>query len=986
MTKTRKQRPNLNHLTAALLAVMGCGQAHAFTSIDAGAGFETINSAGPVNTLTITATAGTTVNSDLSLQGQTPFGQAVSLKSQSGDAKVYLQDSKINGQAVGGFGVVSGINSGTVNTLVFDNTGLQVTNNSTTTANNITGTTSLQSSNGGTNLTIDNSGLTVAGNSAGGVNLSTSAAGSKAQGSLTATSTAASVLVTSDKGTTTGVTVTSKGTAIAGNTAVGGDLAVQGQTQNGQALSVKSASGDTKLYVQDSNVGGQSVGGFGVVSGINSGNLNTLVFDNTGLQVTNNSTTTANNIAGTTTLQSSNGGTSLTIDNSGLTVSGNSAGGVNLSANVAGSLAQGSLTATGSTASVLVTSDKGTTTGVTVTGKGTAVGGDLAVQGQTQNGQALSVKSASGDTKLYVQDSNVGGQSVGGFGVVSGINSGNLNTLVFDNTGLQVTNNSATTANNIAGTTTLQSGNGGTSLTIDNSGLKVSGNSAGGVSLSTGVAGSKAQGAVNATGTTASVLVTNEQGNVHGLTVGASATTLSGGVNSTVQTLNDTAVTYTNGTQGGTLATVNAGTVNIGGASDIGGAGVGSATAGTLNVNGANGTSVFSVNGTTGDVTATGTVNSNKLSAGAGGLTVTGAANLNGGIQTNNAAINAGSGSISTTGTVSGGSLTGNSLTAGAGGLSSAGVANLNGGIQTNNASINAGSGSISTTGTVSGGSVTGNSVTAGAGGLSSAGMAKLNGGMTVVGVSNSVTGTTTLQSSNDAGANALVVGATKTETIAGSAMSYGTAVTGGLKVDGDLGVTGAIHASNAGTGTALVAGNNIVYVNNSSAGISVVNPQGNAHGIVVTGTETVISGGTSSTSLTLNDDGATFRNTATGGGPVRVTGVANGVNAYDAVNKSQLDQVNTNLNTRIDGVNNRINHLQDRVYGGIAGVAAMASIPAPRAGHNYSIGIGYGNFGNQNAMAFGGKANIADNFQVAANLGYGSSNLSVGVGAGFSW
>ncbi|MFZ4700806.1 MAG: YadA-like family protein [Candidatus Methylumidiphilus sp.] len=47
---------------------------------------------------------------------------------------------------------------------------------------------------------------------------------------------------------------------------------------------------------------------------------------------------------------------------------------------------------------------------------------------------------------------------------------------------------------------------------------------------------------------------------------------------------------------------------------------------------------------------------------------------------------------------------------------------------------------------------------------------------------------------------------------------------------------------------------------------------------------------------------------------------------------------------------------------------------------------MGYGNFGSQSAVAFGGKANVGDSVRVAANLGYAGSELTVGLGTGFSW
>ena len=96
-------------------------------------------------------------------------------------------------------------------------------------------------------------------------------------------------------------------------------------------------------------------------------------------------------------------------------------------------------------------------------------------------------------------------------------------------------------------------------------------------------------------------------------------------------------------------------------------------------------------------------------------------------------------------------------------------------------------------------------------------------------------------------------------------------------------------------------------------------------------------------------------------------------------MNRSQLDLTTSTINSRISDV-------QSRAYSGVAAVAAIASIPEPNAGHNYSVGIGYGNYANQNAVAFGGKANVGDSVRVGASLAYAGTDLTVGLGSGFSW
>ena len=154
-----------------------------------------------------------------------------------------------------------------------------------------------------------------------------------------------------------------------------------------------------------------------------------------------------------------------------------------------------------------------------------------------------------------------------------------------------------------------------------------------------------------------------------------------------------------------------------------------------------------------------------------------------------------------------------------------------------------------------------------------------------------------------------------------------------------------------------------------ASVSMTLTNGLGNTHGVAVTETQTVISGGTHSTSLTLNDDGATFRNTLTGGGPARVTGVADGTADFDAVNFRQLQKANM----------------------GIAAVSALAAIPGTMPGKTFAIGAGYGYFENESAVAIGVKALLGKNISVTIgggmSVGRGdSSSSTITANGGFSY
>lgn len=113
-----------------------------------------------------------------------------------------------------------------------------------------------------------------------------------------------------------------------------------------------------------------------------------------------------------------------------------------------------------------------------------------------------------------------------------------------------------------------------------------------------------------------------------------------------------------------------------------------------------------------------------------------------------------------------------------------------------------------------------------------------------------------------------------------------------------------------------------------TSASMTVTNGLGNTHGFYVNERQATISGGSRSSSLTLNDNGAKFSDSNTGA-PIRVHGVNDGASAYDAVNVRQL-------------------------YGGIA--ASMATAPAIndlKPGES-GVGVGTGFYGGYSAVGVG--------------------------------
>jgi hypothetical protein len=140
--------------------------------------------------------------------------------------------------------------------------------------------------------------------------------------------------------------------------------------------------------------------------------------------------------------------------------------------------------------------------------------------------------------------------------------------------------------------------------------------------------------------------------------------------------------------------------------------------------------------------------------------------------------------------------------------------------------------------------------------------------------------------------------------------------------------------------------------------------------GLTVLPTATTLSGGglNNPSQLSLTATGASFGN-GSSGAPITVTGVADGVNPYDAVNMRQLNQMTNIVST------------------GVASIAAMSNIPDLSPTKKFGIGVGYGNFQGNSAVAIGASGRLSSALTVKASVGSGyNSNTSVGTGLTFSW
>ena len=90
------------------------------------------------------------------------------------------------------------------------------------------------------------------------------------------------------------------------------------------------------------------------------------------------------------------------------------------------------------------------------------------------------------------------------------------------------------------------------------------------------------------------------------------------------------------------------------------------------------------------------------------------------------------------------------------------------------------------------------------------------------------------------------------------------------------------------------------------------------------------------------------------------------------------------NNTARIDALEGDMSHLRNELYSGMSAVAAMGAIPEAAVGRT-AVGVGYGTFGGQDAIAFG-VAHRTENGKHAFKLTGSYSANENGVSAGYSF
>lgn len=523
-------------------------------------------------------------------------------------------------------------------------------------------------------------------------------------------------------------------------------------------------------------------------------------------------------------------------------------------------------------------------------------------------------------TIIYAQDNSAA--PITNIGATNGAASGDVASIVVYDAGGAAKNSSNTYVK-------LQAGS-GSSLEVSGAGITALGgidNSSGGITNAGAISGAttiNASGLITGTGgATISGTTSINSAGTSGTQIGGSGTS---------------AVTVTSGTS--SIATTNSGNTITGTTNII--TGVTSSLTGTITSTVTGGTSSATLNNS--GVTITGVANSITATTGNNNITAnatTGTNNIeawtnNIGVATANSINNIGTNSAYSSTNTFGSTNTGTTVNQ-YGGNSSMSLAN-------GTASLTSGGNGFTST---SAAQVVGTDITLSNG--NSASRQLVNGadvvnvirGNTLVDGNMYINGSLTYSSSSAA-----------TTTVTDSSRN----TWGGMSVV-NAGQTGGVSADANGK---LTTGSTATQ---ATAALTVTNTLGNTHGIVVQEDKTTISGGTRSSSLTMDDNGATFSNSATGA-PVQVHGVKDGTADYDAVNVRQFSSA-------------------------IASVTAMANIPQVDQNKIVAVGVAMGSFMGKSALAAGISYRFTKNGVLKGSVSTAmnsSESTAVGIGAAWSY
>jgi autotransporter adhesin len=123
-------------------------------------------------------------------------------------------------------------------------------------------------------------------------------------------------------------------------------------------------------------------------------------------------------------------------------------------------------------------------------------------------------------------------------------------------------------------------------------------------------------------------------------------------------------------------------------------------------------------------------------------------------------------------------------------------------------------------------------------------------------------------------------------------------------------------------------------------------------------------------------------------GGGMRITNVAPGVDATDAVNVGQMQELNQRFANEINNVHGRIDNVKRNANAGTASALAAGTVPQAWMPGKSMVGVGAGTYEGESAVSVG-VSRLSDNGRWIIQgkvTGDSQSNFGAGVGAGWHW
>ncbi|MEQ1446290.1 YadA C-terminal domain-containing protein [Acinetobacter schindleri] len=103
------------------------------------------------------------------------------------------------------------------------------------------------------------------------------------------------------------------------------------------------------------------------------------------------------------------------------------------------------------------------------------------------------------------------------------------------------------------------------------------------------------------------------------------------------------------------------------------------------------------------------------------------------------------------------------------------------------------------------------------------------------------------------------------------------------------------------------------------------------------------------------------------------------------ALNTSEILNLRSDMNSKFENIDHKLDSQKNEYRAGIASLAAMSNIPNVN-GQTFSVGFGIGQFRDQSAIAAGANWNLNEKVATKLSLGFSDSDFTGGAGIAFGF